>query len=74
VAIELAPMYSIEEWACIFRDAAVAGDIEFIEKIIASLRPVIRGGRWQLPFSKEYIALAIYWSGFHAVGFPPLKH
>jgi hypothetical protein len=71
-------MYSIEEWACIFRDAAVAGDIEFIEKIIASLRPVIREGRWRLPYSKEDFALAIYWHGFHPVGLenkvPPLKH
>ena len=78
VAIELAPMYSFEEWACIFPDAAAAGDTEFIEEIIAFLRPVILEGRWRLPFSKEYLALAIYWHGFHAVGLenkvPPLKH
>jgi hypothetical protein len=32
-------MYELEEWACIFPDAAIAGDTEFIEKVIASLRP-----------------------------------
>ena len=78
VAIELAPMYSLEEWSCIFPDAVAAGDTEFIEEIIASLRPVILEGRWRLRFSKEYLALAIYWHGFHAVGLenkvPPLKH
>jgi hypothetical protein len=78
VAIELAPLYSLEEWACIFPDAAAAGDTEFIEEIITSLRAQILGGRWRLQFSKEYVALAKYWHGFHAFGLetkvPPLKH
>jgi hypothetical protein len=78
MAIELAPMFSLEEWACIFPDAVVAGDTDFIQEITASLRPVICKGKWQLPFSKEYLALAIYWHGFRAVGLenkvPPLKH
>jgi hypothetical protein len=77
VAIELAPMYSLEEWACIFSDAAAAGDTEFIEDLIASHRLILEG-RWRLPFSKEYLALAIYWHGFQAVNLenkvPPLKH
>ena len=35
-AIKNATLWSLEEWACIFRDAALAGDVEFIKKIIAA--------------------------------------
>jgi len=36
MAIKCASLWPLEEWACVFPDAALAGDIEFIKKIIAS--------------------------------------
>jgi hypothetical protein len=35
-AIKCAGLWPLEEWACIFPDAALAGDIEFIKKVIAA--------------------------------------
>lgn len=35
-AIKNAALWPLEEWACIFRDAALAGDVEFIKEIIAA--------------------------------------
>jgi hypothetical protein len=72
LAIELAPVYPLEEWACIFPQAVSAGDAKFMEEIIASHR------RERTPLSKEYSTLAIFWHGFHAAGYeakvPPLKY
>jgi hypothetical protein len=71
LAIELAPILPLEEWACIFPDAAAAGDTKFIRDIVASHR---RGPK---PLSDEYGALCIFWHGFCGAGcegnIPPLK-
>ena len=72
LAIELAPIYPLEEWSCIFPDAAAAGDTSFIEELVASHR------RERRPLSKEYSTLFIFWHGFDAIGYegkvPPLKY
>jgi hypothetical protein len=69
-AIELSWLYPLEEWACIFPAAALAGDQTFIEAILA------RSERDKLLDNAD-IAIAIYWYGCpwrYPDDIPPLRH
>jgi hypothetical protein len=72
LAIETARWrYTLEEWATIFPDAALAGDYDFIRRIV---------GKWTEPpaIDLRYWVIACFWHGFESVGLgnrvPPLKH
>ena len=72
LAIETAPWrYPLEEWATIFPDAALAGDHDFIKRIVDGFTEAspIRLHCWIIAFS---------WHGFEWRGLskqvPPLKH
>jgi hypothetical protein len=73
LAIQTASAYPLEEWATIFPDAALAGDHEFINEIVArhtqGARPVL---------DTRFSSIAFYWYGFDLLGkaekIPPLKH
>jgi hypothetical protein len=68
LAIQFAWMWPLEEWACIFRDAALAGDTDFIEKILA-----LHGTG---PQSLDHIdaVTVVNWNGTHENTVPPLKY
>jgi hypothetical protein len=73
--IEMAPsLFAFEEWACIFPDAALAGDYDFIERIVARFRDP---RAWPLE-DKDLLSIGLYWDSFKALGsadmIPPLKH
>ena len=63
--------YPLEECATIFPDAALAGDYDFIKRIV---------DRWTepVPLDLQYLAIAFFWHGFESVGLggqvPPLRH
>jgi hypothetical protein len=72
LAIETARWrYPLEEWATIFPDAALAGDYDFIKRIV---------DQWTepAPLDLQYWAIAFFWNGFESVGLasrvPPLKY
>jgi hypothetical protein len=73
LAIQTAGAYPLEEWATIFPDAALAGDHEFINEIVArhtqDARPLL---------DTRFTSIAFYWYGFDLLGkaenIPPLKH
>jgi len=67
-AIQFAWMWPLEEWVCIFPEAALAGDTDFIEKILA-----LHGNG---PRSLDHIdaVIAVNWNGTHENTVPPLKY
>ncbi len=67
-AIELAWMHPLEEWACIFPEAVLAGDTDFIEKIIASHA---RGPR---ALDNIDAMFAANWYSMHENTVPPLAY
>jgi hypothetical protein len=67
-AIQFAWMWPLEEWVCIFPEAALAGDTDFIEKILA-----LHGTG---PQSLDHIdaVIVLNWNGTHEDTVPPLKY
>jgi len=74
-AIETGWLFPLEEWATIFPDAALAGDYDFIERIVQrfkekDVRPLFRSPECQI--------IALFWHGFEYLGavefIPPLKN
>jgi hypothetical protein len=73
LAIETAPWrYPLEEWATIFPDAALAGDYDFVKRVVdrCTEPPQV--------LDLQYWGIAFSWPGFEWLGLanrvPPLKH
>jgi hypothetical protein len=70
VVIQLAPFTrTFEEWACIFPDAAAAGDYDFIIRIVEGFRE-----RRRLGDRDEWETIIAHWNVGLIDGVPPLKH
>ena len=63
--------FPLEEWATVFPDAALAGDLDFIQEIVRRFKGKDDG----LHLATDYLPLAFYWHEFPgAAQVPPLKH
>src|SRR5439155_26386587 len=72
LAIETAWRYPLEEWAMIFPDAALAGDYDFIKRVVARCTDP------HAVLDFQYSVIALSWYGFEwlalASRVPALKH
>ena len=67
-------MFSLEEWACVFPDVALAGDRDFIEQIVKQF------GKTPPDWTndRDIKSIGVFWHGFELLDtadtIPPLKH